>query len=100
MIDLAGHTQSLDGASLREGSQEGDGPTPVGDFNRLAPFHQPQQLAGSLPQLADSDPCHMLLIAPRVRADSSFLDHHPDPAEVQRPGEWGAGIALTLGGAA
>jgi hypothetical protein len=27
----------------------------------------------------------------------SFVDHHPDPAEVQRSGEWSAGIAFTLG---
>src|ERR1035441_2693608 len=30
-----------------------------------------------------------------ANSDPSFVDHHPDPAEVQRSGEWGAGIALT-----
>ena len=35
-----------------------------------------------------------------ANSDSSFVDYHPNPAEVQRSGEWGIGIALTLGGAA
>jgi hypothetical protein len=61
--EVASGAEALDRATVRQWGEDGDRAPPIGDLDRLAGLHPPQQLARSLPELAHSHRSHVLVIA-------------------------------------
>src|SRR5439155_2020211 len=82
---LAGRPEPLQRASTRDGGQDSDRPTSVGDLDRLPAGDEAQQLTGPLPQLPHTDAPHVLFVAQRWRCPPTPCVSIPLNALVNAP---------------
>src|SRR5207244_3100058 len=77
-LDFASRAHPLERTSLWQWRQEGNGPTPVSDLDRLAALDSPEQFARSLSKLSDANTSHVLHIAPqrRICKLTGSVPHH------------------------